>query len=43
VIRGGGWFLDARFCRSAFRDYAGPDSRVIFVGFRLARSVTLGP
>lgn len=36
VFRGGSWDHDARFCRSAFRDYYSPDSRFNRVGFRVA-------
>ncbi len=43
VIRGGSWFNGALGCRSAFRGGFGPDDRFDFVGFRLARSVTLDP
>jgi formylglycine-generating enzyme required for sulfatase activity len=42
VVRGGGWDNDARGCRSAVRDYNAPGDRDL-VGFRLSRSVTLGP
>ena len=43
VIRGGSWQDRARYCLSAFRFDVDPDSRYDTVGFRLARSVTLGP
>jgi formylglycine-generating enzyme required for sulfatase activity len=43
VVRGGSWLIDARLCRSAVRDYSAPDSRGLYVGFRLSRSVSLGP
>ena len=43
VLRGGSWDLGAGFCRSAFRYGWGPDRRYSYLGFRLARSVTLGP
>jgi formylglycine-generating enzyme required for sulfatase activity len=43
VIRGGSWYLTARDCRSAIRYAYAPDIRFYFVGFRLARSVTLDP
>jgi formylglycine-generating enzyme required for sulfatase activity len=39
VIRGGGWFFDARYCRSAYRDYGPPGSRYGLLGFRLLRAV----
>ena len=37
VLRGGSWFNDARYCRSAFRDGNDPDGRVNYSGFRCAR------
>ncbi|MBN2441724.1 MAG: formylglycine-generating enzyme family protein [Spirochaetales bacterium] len=37
VIRGGGWFGDARYARSAARNGGGPSFRSGRVGFRLAR------
>jgi formylglycine-generating enzyme required for sulfatase activity len=43
VFRGGGWYGGARGCRSAIRIIGSPDDRDVDVGFRLARSVTLGP
>jgi formylglycine-generating enzyme required for sulfatase activity len=43
VFRGGSWDIGARICRSAFRHYYPPDIRHFNVGFRLARSVALGP
>ena len=43
VIRGGGWGSGARYCRSATRNIRGPDDRDGGVGFRLSRSVALGP
>jgi formylglycine-generating enzyme required for sulfatase activity len=43
VIRGGGWSLDARYCRSATRLRYRPDIRDYDLGFRLSRSVALGP
>jgi formylglycine-generating enzyme required for sulfatase activity len=43
VVRGGGWSYDAQYCRSAVRDYYRPVNRVLDVGFRLSRSVALGP
>lgn len=43
VIRGGGWFIDALYCRSAIRSSRPPGDRNRLLGFRLARSVTLGP
>ena len=43
VMRGGSWYDDARFCRSADRGSRTPDYRNTDLGFRLARSVALGP
>jgi len=43
VVRGGSWVLVARYCRSAYRGYLGPDLRYFNFGFRLSRSVALGP
>jgi formylglycine-generating enzyme required for sulfatase activity len=42
VVRGGGWDGSALRCRSAYRGNA-PDVRGNDLGFRLARSVALGP
>ena len=36
VLRGGSWFYDAGYCRSAYRDHYGPGYRARFIGFRLA-------
>ena len=36
VLRGGGWYYNARYCRSAYRDGRGPVLRYDRVGFRLA-------
>ncbi len=43
VVRGGGWYVDARDCRGAIRGINAPGVRVHYLGFRLARSVALGP
>ena len=43
VVRGGCWFNVAQDCRSATRSRVTPVFRYISFGFRLARSVTLGP
>jgi formylglycine-generating enzyme required for sulfatase activity len=37
VIRGGGWHIDARDCRSAYRGRRAPGYRVVDLGFRLLR------
>ena len=37
VIRGGGWYFDAGFCRAASRDWVTPVRRISNLGFRLAR------
>jgi sulfatase modifying factor 1 len=36
VIRGGGWYFDATFCRSAYRFGSVPGSRIRRIGFRVA-------
>jgi len=38
VLRGGGWFSQAKACRSASRETAPPDSRLDFVGLRVVRT-----
>ena len=43
VIRGGGWYFDARSCRSAHRSGLRPGVSHDGLGFRLSRSGTLGP
>ncbi len=43
VVRGGGWDASARGCRSAIRYGFQPFDRDFFLGFRLSRSVSLGP
>jgi len=43
VIRGGGWDARAHGCRAAYRFHYEPFNRDLDIGFRLARSVTLGP
>ena len=41
VIRGGGWFSSARYCRSAYRNcYGYPDDRSSDYGFRVALAPT---
>ena len=39
VLRGGCWFSNARYCRSAIRNWIGPGDRNYDCGFRLACSV----
>jgi formylglycine-generating enzyme required for sulfatase activity len=36
AFRGGGWYFDARSCRSAYRHDYSPDERYRFLGFRVA-------
>ena len=43
VFRGGGWGFGALYCRSVYRFGALPDFRAAVLGFRLSRSVSLGP
>ena len=43
VGRGGCWSVDARRCRSAYRDYDRPTARGCNVGFRLAASEESSP
>ncbi len=43
VVRGGSWGDVALDCRAAFRGHDAPDRRDFGLGFRLARSVALGP
>jgi sulfatase modifying factor 1 len=38
VLRGGGWFSDAAFCRSAFRYWIVPSYRYSLIGLRVALS-----
>jgi sulfatase-modifying factor enzyme 1 len=43
VVRGGSWFYEAQYLRSAYRLFVDPGSRYDFVGFRLVRTpVSLG-
>lgn len=37
VFRGGSWFYDARGVRASYRDFAPPDYRSSYLGFRLVR------
>ena len=39
VVRGGNWFRDSSFCRSAYRNAHGPASRERHVGFRVVVAV----
>ena len=41
VLRGGGWYGDARYCRSALRDYDDPADGVNYLGFRPCSSAGL--
>ncbi|WP_310459886.1 formylglycine-generating enzyme family protein [Sphaerotilus sp.] len=43
VLRGGGWILNGRYCRSASRNASGPDGRSSSIGFRLARGLADQP
>jgi formylglycine-generating enzyme required for sulfatase activity len=43
VIRGGSWHFDAYYCRSAYRNAEYARNGLDWIGFRLARSVSLGP
>ena len=43
VIRGGSWGGGEQYCRSATRNGGWPGNRSYYVGFRLSRSVALGP
>ena len=40
VIRGGGWWFDASYCRAVFRSGFVPSLRIDYLGFRLARTVS---
>lgn len=39
IFRGGSWYMDTIFCRSAARSKALPTSRFFFLGFRLAADI----
>ena len=39
VLRGGSWYLNAQYCRVAYRDYGGPDTLNYGIGFRLVLSL----
>ena len=39
VDRGGGFFMSAGYCRSAFRGLRQPSNQTLDCGFRLARSI----
>jgi len=41
VLRGGGWFSEARYCRSAARFGGSPNNRRSIYGFRLVLSVSI--
>ena len=36
VLRGGGWYYCARYCRSAYRYFYDPSSRYYYIGLRLS-------
>jgi formylglycine-generating enzyme required for sulfatase activity len=38
VCRGGSWSSTAVGCRSAYRSWRTPESRIIYLGFRVLRS-----
>jgi len=38
IIRGGGWVIGARYCRSAHREYISAGNTYSFLGFRLVRT-----
>jgi formylglycine-generating enzyme required for sulfatase activity len=40
LVRGGCWFFDPDYCRSAYRYYDGTDLRSDYTGFRLSRTYT---
>ena len=40
VVRGGSWCINPGVCRSAFRVWFVPDSRIYYLGFRLARTLS---
>ncbi len=39
TLHGGGWNIDARYCRSANRGIYAPGSRQAYLGFRLVRTI----
>ena len=41
VIRGGSWYSDPEFLRSAYRIWGSPDYRNYSLGFRLAQDISL--
>jgi hypothetical protein len=41
VLRGGGWYLGASYCRASYRDGGDPGLRFGPLGIRLARIVSL--
>lgn len=42
VLRGGSWYINPEYLRSAFRDGFEPDGRFDFLGFRVARTLSRG-
>ncbi len=43
VFRGGCWLYDASYCRASYRGRFGPGCRGVYLGFRLARTVSSSP
>jgi len=41
IVRGGSWHSPAMYCRAAYRAWSNPDSRLPFIGFRLALAPVL--
>ncbi len=39
LVRGGGWIISGRYCRSAHREYISSGNTYSFLGFRLVRTV----
>jgi len=40
-LRGGSWYNDADYCRSASRGYNAPDNRINYNGFRVVSVFSL--
>jgi formylglycine-generating enzyme required for sulfatase activity len=43
VYRGGGWYIRAEICRSAYRDWNTPENRNFYLGFRVALEILASP